>query len=92
LRPFVRARSFSLDADEPGVRMLQEWWKLTPVDRGANVTMRIPRDESLFDDAAQPAPRVYCASPIVTYLDLWLGNDRDREAAEHLASKYFPWL
>ena len=40
----------------------------------------------------RPTPSIHCASPIITYLDLWLGNDRDREAAEHLASKCFPWL
>lgn len=92
LAPFGRGGTDSFYADEHGARMLQEVLKLTHVDRGANVTVRIPRDESLFNDAAQPAPGVYCASPIVTYLDLWLGSDRDREAAGHLASKYFAWL
>lgn len=92
LAPFGRGGRDSFYADEPGARMLQKVLKLTHVDRGANVTVSIPRDESLFDDAAQPAPGVYCASPIVTYLDLWLGSDRDREAAGYLASKYFPWL
>ena len=90
--PFVRGGTHSFYADEPGARMLKEALKLTHVERGANAIVTIPRDESLFDDAAQPAPGVYCASPIVTYLDLWSGNDRDREAAEHLASKCFPWL
>ena len=90
--PFGRGGTDSFYADEPGVRMLKDALKLTHVERGANVIVSIPRDESLFEDAAQPAPGVYCASPIVTYLDLWLGNDRDREAAEHLASKCFPWL
>lgn len=92
LAPFVRDGTLSFYADEPGTRMLKEALKLTHVERGANVIVDIPRDESLFDDAAQPAPGIYCASPIVTYLDLWLGNDRDREAAEHLASKCFSWL
>lgn len=90
--PFVRGGTHSFYADEPGARMLKEALKLTPVERGANVTVSIPHDESLFEDAAQPQPGVYCASPVITYLDLWLGNDRDREAAEHLASKCFPWL
>ena len=90
--PFVRGGTHSFYADEPGARMLKEALKLTPVERGANVTVSIPHDESLFEDAAQPEPGIFCANPIVTYLDLWLGNDRDREAAEHLASKCFPWL
>ena len=29
---------------------------------------------------------------IITYLDLWNGNDRDREAAEYVAREFFPWL
>ena len=90
--PFARSGTHSFYADESGARMLKEALKLTHVERGANVTVSISHDESLFEDAAQPAPGIFCASPIVTYLDLWLGNDRDREAAGHLASKCFPWL
>ena len=90
--PFARSGTHSFYADEPGARKLKEALKLTHVERGANVTVTIPRDESLFEDAAQPAPGIFCASPIITYLDLWPGSDRDREAAEHLASRCFPWL
>ena len=90
--PFARSGTHGFYADEPGTRMLKEALKLTRVERGANVTVSIPRDESLFDDAHEPAPGIHCASPIVTYLDLWVGDDRDREAAEHLASRCFPWL
>ena len=56
------------------------------------MVLHVPTDESLFDDASEPAPNVFCTSPIVTYLDLWKGNDREREAAEHLAGEFFPWL
>ena len=90
--PFSRDGTHSFYTDEPGARMLKEALKLTHVEKGANVIVRIPKDESLFEDAVQPAPGIFCASPIVTYLDLWLGNERDREAADHLASKCFPWL
>ena len=66
--------------------------KLTHVARGANVVLLELTDESLFHDAAEPGPNVFCTNPIVTYLDLWTGSDRDREAAEHLAGELFPWL
>ena len=72
--------------------MLKETLKLTRAAKGANVIVRIPNDESLFEDAVQAAPGIFCTSPVVTYLDLWNGNDRDREAADHLAAKCFPWL
>ena len=90
--PFVRGGTHSFYADEPGARMLKETLRLTHAAQGANVILRIPNDESLFDDAVQPAPGIFCVNPIVTYLDLWNGNDRDREAADHMAAKCFPWL
>ena len=49
-------------------------------------------DETVFNDAAEPAPSVFCTGLVTTYLDLWAGNDRDREAADHLAKEYLPWL
>ena len=90
--PFAREGTHSFYADEPGARMLKETLKLTHAAKGANVIVRIPNDESLFEDAVQAAPGIFCTSPVVTYLDLWNGNDRDREAADHLAAKCFPWL
>jgi len=90
--PFARGGAHSFYADEPGARMLKETLKLTRAVKGANVILCIPNDESLFEDAVQPAPGVFCTSPIVTYLDLQNGNDRDREAADYLAAKCFPWL
>ncbi len=90
--PFARGGTHSFYADESGAHMLKETLQLTQIEKGANVLVCIPKDESLFEDAVQPAPGIFCASPIVTYLDLWKGNDRDREAADHMALKCFPWL
>ena len=90
--PYVRGGTHSFYADEPGARILKETLQLTHAAQGANVILRIPKDETLFEDAVQPAPGIFCANPVVTYLDLWNGNDRDREAADHLAAKFFPWL
>ena len=90
--PFGRDGTHTFYADESGAQFLQETLKLTPVTKGANVVLHIPNDESLFDDAIEPAPGIFCTSPIITYLDLWNGNDRDREAAEYVAKECFPWL
>ncbi len=92
--PFGRDGTHTFYADESGAQFLQEALKLTPVTKGANVVLNIPKakDESLFDDAIEPAPGIFCTSPIITYLDLWNGNDRDREAAEYIAKECFPWL
>ena len=90
--PFGRDGTHTFYADESGAQFLQEELKLTPATKGANVVLHIPNDESLFDDAIEPAPDIFCTNPIITYLDLWNGNDRDREAAEYIARKFFPWL
>ncbi len=92
IAPYVRGGTHSFYADEPGARILQEALQLTHAAQGANVILRIPNDETLFEDAVEPAPGIFCTSPVVTYLDLWNGNDRDREAADHLAATCFPWL
>ena len=90
--PFGRDGTHTFYADELGAQFLQEALRLTPVTKGANVVLHIPNDESLFDDAIEPVPSIFCTSPIITYLDLWNGNDRDREAAEYVAKEFFPWL
>ena len=92
LAPFGRSATHTFYADEPGAEALKEMLKLTHAARGANVTLLVPMDESLFHDATEPGPKVFCTNPIMTYLDLWTGSDRDREAAEHLAGEFFPWL
>ena len=92
IAPYVRGGTHSFYADEPGARILQETLQLTHAAQGANVILRIPNDETLFEDAVEPAPGIFCANPVVTYLDLWNGTDRDREAADHMAAKCFPWL
>lgn len=90
--PFGRDGTHTFYADESGAQSLQEALRLTPVPKGPNIILHIPNDESLFDDAIEPAPGIFCTSPIITYLDLWNGNDRDREAAEYVAKECFPWL
>ena len=89
--PFGRVGTHTFYADEPGAQIMKEELKLTPAARGANVALQVVTDESLFEDASEPVPKVFCTSPIITYLDLWTGNDRDREAAEHLAGEFFQW-
>ena len=90
--PYGRDGTYNFYVDEPGVQTLTEALKLASVAKGANVVIRVLKDGSLFDDAIEPAPGVFCTSSIVTYLDLWNGNERDREAAEHIAREFFPWL
>ena len=90
--PYGRDGTHKFYADESGAELLKSALDITPVKKGANVIVRIPNDESLFEDAVEQAPGIFCTNPIITYLDLWNGNERDREAAEHMAGEVFPWL
>ena len=92
LAPYLRDVTVSFYADAVGAERLRADLELVPADVGVNVFIRVPTDESLFHDAVEPAPGVFCTGPVVTYLDLWIGNDRKREAAEHLARSLLPWL
>ena len=90
--PYGRDGTHSFYSDESGAELLKKVLVMTPATKGPNVILCIPIDESLFEDAIEQAPGIFCTSPIVTYLDLWNGNERDREAAAHMAGELFPWL
>lgn len=92
LAPFARDGMHSLYADEQGAQLLRDVLELTPAAIGPNVALCEAFDDSLFDDAVEPSPSIFCTSPVTTYLDLWNGNERQREAASHLAEEFFPWL
>lgn len=92
LAPFSRGFAQSFYVDESGVELLEREMQLTRVEKGASAVLHIPTDESLFLDAIELGSGVFCTNPIVTYLDLWIGGDRDREAAEYVAKEFFPWL
>ena len=92
LAPFARDGTHSFYADEQGVQLLRGVLELTPAAIGPNVALCEAFDDSLFDDAAEPSPGIFCTSPVTTYLDLWNGNERQREAASHLAEEFFPRL
>ena len=92
LAPFSRDATRSFYADEAGAGVLRKTLNVRPVGTGPNVVVQVITDESVFDDAIEPVPGIFCTSPIVTYLDLWCGNDREREAADYLARETLPWF
>ncbi len=92
IAPFSRDATQSFYTDDAGARDLSERLAARPVGMGANVVLHVTTDESLFDDAIEPMPGLFCTDPITTYLDLWCGNDREREAADHLGKEVLPWI
>ena len=91
IAPFARNATNTFYADEKGAEALEHAIDLSAAPKGANVLIRVLKDESYFDDAVEPAPGIYCTSPIQTYLDLWVGSDRDREAAAYLLEERYSW-
>ena len=78
--------------DEKGAELLTSTLELMQVPTGGNVSLVIVKDTTLFADADEPEPGVVCVNPLVTYLDLWNGDDRDQEGAEYLGKEVFPWF
>ncbi|MDE2674582.1 MAG: type IV toxin-antitoxin system AbiEi family antitoxin [Paracoccaceae bacterium] len=91
LAPYLRDFTQTFYANKFGADILEKKLDLKRTESGANVIIHILKDDCYFDGAIQPKPGIYCTDPILTYLDLWNGNDRSREAADFLAGKYFPW-
>ncbi len=92
IAPYARGGTQIFYVDEPGTWELQAALQLTSAAQGANVILHLLNDETLFEDAVEPVPGIFCTHPIVTYLDLWNGNERDRDAADYIAAKCFPWV
>lgn len=92
LAAFGGTETHTFYVNEKGAETLYAALALTRNEEGPNVILSVVEDETPFLDAFEPATNVFCSSPIATYLDLWSGNGRDKEAAERLAQKYFPWM
>ena len=92
IAPFSRDATRSFYSDEAGAELIRKTLDVKPVGIGPNVVVHLITDDSIFDDAIEPSPGIFCTSPIITYLDLWSGNDREREAANHLAKEALPWI
>lgn len=84
LAPYARTGTSQFYADEAGSEALRHHLRLEPTERGANVIIDHPKDEGVFLDRVNPAPDVWCTSPVQTYLDLLVSGERNAEAAAHL--------
>lgn len=91
LAPYGRTGMQYFYADEAGLEKLKIALQLSPVGKGENVTVMIPKDRGLFDDTTEPAPGAICTSAIQTYLDLAVAGERGREAADHLRGECLKW-
>ncbi|GEO39122.1 hypothetical protein SAE02_32700 [Skermanella aerolata] len=91
LAPYARTGSHSFYADETGLDLLKQALKLSFASKGANIIVNRLSDIGIFRDTVEPAPGIFCTSPVQTYLDLSCAGERGVEAAEHLRLQKLNW-
>ena len=57
---YGRDGTHSFYCDESGAELLEKALDMTPATKEPNVILRIPLDESLFEDAIEQAPGIFC--------------------------------
>ena len=91
LAPYGRTSTQYFYADERGVERLQPALRLSSVEKGENIIIRLVKDDDIFLDGIKPAPGIVCTSKVQTYLDLSIAGDRGREAADYLRKELLQW-
>lgn len=91
IAPYGRTGLQHFYADRAGWEQLSEHLKLSPVVKGENVVVIVPKDDGVFRDTIEPAPGIICTSEVQTYLDLSAAGERGQEAAEHLRREKLKW-
>lgn len=91
LAPYGRTGTQYFYADEAGLARLRAALQLSPAGKGENVVVTVLDEPGLFLDTVEPAPGVFCTSPVQTYLDLADAGERGQEAADHLRKERLQW-
>jgi hypothetical protein len=91
LAPYGRSETILLYAWPTALPALERELALQPMAKGANVQVHVLDEESVLLDAVEAAGGLLTTSPVQTYLDLYSGGDRGREAAAFLRQKGFAW-
>jgi hypothetical protein len=91
LAPYGRTNTHYFYADRAGLERLEVALQLSPVSKGENVIVILPKDPGVLRDTVEPAPGAICTSPVQTYLDLGSSGERGQEAATHLRNTILAW-
>lgn len=85
--PFVRNPSLCLYATPGAERVLIKELELQPVEKGGNVTLWTTPRADFYRYPIHLPNGITTTSLVQTYLDLWVGGERGKEAAEHLLTQ-----
>nr|WP_255692501.1 type IV toxin-antitoxin system AbiEi family antitoxin [Luteimonas sp. XNQY3] len=91
LAPYARTGTHYFYASPKGLEQLRAALELSPVSKGSNVIVTVPKDTGVFRDTVEPAPGAICTSAVQTYLDLTVAGERGAEAADHLRKEKLAW-
>ncbi len=89
--PWIVAGPVELHADRGGAETLVRALALEPAPKGPNVWITVLEDDGALMDAVEVRSGLRATSLVQTYLDLYRGGERDREAADHLRAQRLPW-
>ena len=90
IAPYTRTGKTYIYADQCGLEEMVRGLGLKLALSG-NVQITVPLDDGPFLNALEPVSKVFCTSPIQTYLDLFVAGERGQEAAQHLREEKFQW-
>ncbi len=90
LAPFAGFRVVTAFVEERRQIGLLEELGFREEDRGSNLWVAVPEDESVFRNSRE-VQDICCASPIQVYLDLKGQPERSQEAAAHLRTERLSW-
>jgi hypothetical protein len=90
LAPFAAYRRVTVFVKSRVQKDLLKSLKFRDEERGANLWLVHPKDDSVFWDSRK-VEGVECASPLQVYLDLKDMPERAEEAAKHLRSVHLNW-
>ena len=91
IAPYGRTGTEYFYADREGADRIADALRASGVDKGENVSIRILKDKDILEDTTEPAPGVFCTSPVQTYLDLSISGERGMESANHLRREVLSW-
>jgi hypothetical protein len=84
IAPFARQSTQYLFASKRGIEIAERHLELQSAARGENVMIWMPKEDDVFSRRIEPAPGIWCAGLVQTWLDLSVSGERGREAADHL--------
>ena len=91
IAPYGRTGTEYFYANREGAAQIADALRASGVDKGENVSIRILKDQDILEDTIEPAPSVFCTSPVQTYLDLSISGERGMESADHLRREVLSW-